>query len=85
MPPSKTTVILAQFLIAAMMAFLMTGIFTALPSHFAPGWVSQWLSRFAVAFPIAFTLSLGIGPLAFWLAAQITRRFETPRYQSVGE
>lgn len=36
-PPAKSTVILARVFISAMMAFLMTGIFTALPLGFAPG------------------------------------------------
>ncbi|ANP38634.1 50S ribosomal protein L1 [Phaeobacter gallaeciensis] len=71
MPHPKTTVILAQFFIALMMAFLMTGIFTAFPTGFAPGWVGLWLGRFVIAMPIAFVLSLGVGPLAFFLASRL--------------
>lgn len=67
-PPSRATLILAQFFISMIMAFLMTGIFTAVPMHFAPGWIATWLLRFITAWPIAFALSLVVGPLAFFIA-----------------
>lgn len=67
-PPTKATVILAQVFISCLMAFLMTGIFTAIPAALAPGWVGIWLTRFATAWPIAFVLSMAVGPLSFWLA-----------------
>ncbi len=67
-PSTKATVILAQVFISCLMAFLMTGIFTAIPSALAPGWVGIWLTRFATAWPIAFVLSMAVGPLSFWLA-----------------
>ena len=67
-PSTKATVILAQVFISCLMAFLMTGIFTAIPSPLAPGWVGIWLTRFATAWPIAFVLSMAVGPLSFWLA-----------------
>ncbi|MEC7299920.1 MAG: DUF2798 domain-containing protein [Pseudomonadota bacterium] len=70
---SKFTIILAQVFISLMMAFLMTLIFTAIPMHFAPGWVGEWLRRFITAWPIAFVLSLGVGPLAFGLSARVSR------------
>ena len=66
--PGRATLILAQVFISMMMAFLMTGIFTAVPMHFAPGWVATWLQRFITAWPIAFVLSMGVGPLAFGIA-----------------
>lgn len=72
---SKSTLILAQFFIAVMMAFLMTGVFTALPSGFAPGWFATWMTRFALAMPVAFGLSLVVAPLAFGAARLVTRRF----------
>ncbi len=72
-PPAKSTVILAQVVISAMMALLMTGIFTALPLGFAPGWLGIWMTRFATAWPIAFVLAIGVGPLAFWLARRTQR------------
>jgi len=67
-PPTKATVILAQVFISCLMAFLMTGIFTAIPTALAPGWVGIWLTRFATAWPIAFVLSMAVGPVSFWLA-----------------
>ena len=71
--PPATTITLAQAFISAMMALLMTGIFTALPLGFAPGWLGIWMTRFATAWPIAFALSMGVGPLAFWLARRTQR------------
>ncbi|MAB04922.1 MAG: DUF2798 domain-containing protein [Rhodobacteraceae bacterium] len=79
-PPTKITVILAQVFISCMMAFLMTGTFTALPSGFAPGWVAQWMLRFATAWPIAFVLSMLVGPTAFWMARHVQRLASTARY-----
>ncbi len=75
MPPTKATLITAQFFISMMMAFLMTGIFTAFPMHFAQGWSALWIKRFVLAWPIAFVLSLGVGPLAFRLAELAMRIF----------
>ena len=43
MSNSKSTVIVAQVFISCMMAFLMTGLFTAVPMGFEPGWVGEWL------------------------------------------
>jgi hypothetical protein len=70
----KKTLILAQMLIALMMAALMTGIFGFL--HLGPTtqWLTEWGKSFLMAFPLAFLLSLGVGPLAFRLARLITRR-----------
>ncbi len=70
---SKKTLLIAQFLISATMAFLMTGYATALADGFAPGFVGLWLTRFITAWPVAFVLSLLVGPLAFWLAARLTQ------------
>nr|WP_172330313.1 DUF2798 domain-containing protein [Mangrovicoccus sp. HB161399] len=74
-PPTKATLITAQVFISTMMAFLMTGIFTALPMRFGDGWIAAWMQRFALAWPVAFVLSLGVGPLAFRLAGLAMRAF----------
>lgn len=68
----KKTLILAQALIACMMAGLMTGIFGFL--HLGPttAWLTEWAKSFLIAFPTAFVLSLGVGPLAFRLARFVT-------------
>ncbi len=71
MDRNKATIITAQLFISCMMAFLMTGIFTAFPLHFAPGWTAIWLQRFITAWPLAFVLSLGVGPLAFMMAQRV--------------
>ncbi|WP_210529193.1 DUF2798 domain-containing protein [Rubellimicrobium arenae] len=78
MTQSKATIITAQVFISCMMAFLMTGIFTAIPLRFQPGWVAEWLARFVLAWPVAFVLSLGVGPVAFRLAAVATRLARRP-------
>ena len=78
-PPLKSTVILAQVFISCIMAFLMTCIFTAIPTALSPGWVGIWLSRFAVAWPIAFVLSMAVGPLSFWLARRTQHLVATVR------
>lgn len=71
---NKKTLILAQMLIALMMAGLMTGIFGFLHLGPSPAFFAEWCKSFLMAFPIAFTLSLGVGPLAFRLARLMTRQ-----------
>ena len=70
---SKKTLLIAQLLISAMMAFLMTGYASALSDGLVPGFVTLWLTRFVTAWPVAFVLSLLVGPLAFRLAAVLTK------------
>jgi hypothetical protein len=67
------TIILAQFFISGMMAFLMTGFFGFL--HFGPTieWLHEWSSAFAIAWPVAFCLSLIVGKLGFTIAYRIRR------------
>ena len=71
---NKKTLILAQVLIALMMAALMTGIFGFI--HLGPtaAWLPEWGKSFVMAFPIAFVLSQAVGPLAFRLAHALTGR-----------
>lgn len=71
---NKKTLILAQLLIAMMMAGLMTGIFGFIHMGPSPDFFAEWGRSFLMAFPIAFVLSLGVGPLAFRLANRITGR-----------
>ncbi|WP_246082444.1 DUF2798 domain-containing protein [Rubellimicrobium rubrum] len=84
MSNSKSTVIVAQVFISCMMAFLMTGLFTAVPMGFEPGWVGEWLRRFILAWPVAFALSLGVGPVAFRLAYLVVRLTTRPGRGSEG-
>jgi len=72
--PTKPNVILAQVFISGLMALLMSGIMSALHAGFPPGWVAGWLATFFTAWPIAFVLSLGVSPLAFRLAAGMSRQ-----------
>ena len=66
------TIVIAQFFISGMMAFLMSGYATAL--HFGVGaaWPGEWARAFVLAWPVAFVLSLGIGRLGFRIATRIT-------------
>lgn len=66
------TIVIAQFFISGMMAFLMTGFFSFL--HLGPSldWLSEWSSSFMIAWPVAFVLSLGVGKLGFMMACRIT-------------
>ena len=71
---NKKTLILAQALIACMMAGLMTGIFGFLHFGATETFLAEWGRSFLMAFPLAFLLSLGVGPLAFRLARLMTRQ-----------
>lgn len=69
---SKKTLILAQVFISAMMAFLMSGIFSFAHLGLTVEWLAGWSHTFIVAWPLAFVLSLGVGPLAFFMANKVT-------------
>lgn len=71
---NKKELIVAQIFISVMMAFLMTGIFSFIQLGATTDWLSRWEKSFVMAWPIAFVLSLIIGPLAFKLAAIVTRQ-----------
>ncbi|MGQ3214518.1 MAG: DUF2798 domain-containing protein [Shinella sp.] len=67
-------IIVAQFFISGMMAFLMTGFFSILHLGMTGHAVSQWSSAFVIAWPVAFVLSLGVGKMGFAIAYRITAR-----------
>ncbi|QRM54930.1 DUF2798 domain-containing protein [Sinorhizobium sp. BG8] len=69
------TIILAQFFISGMMAFLMTGFFSLLHVGFTTDCLTEWSRAFAIAWPVAFILSLGVGKCGFALAVSIRARF----------
>ncbi|SDK23494.1 DUF2798 domain-containing protein [Aliiruegeria lutimaris] len=73
-----TTLFTAQIFISFLMALIMTGIFSAVPTGFAPGWIQTWLAHFAVAWPVAFLLSLLVGPESFFLAEKVVGRLKYP-------
>ncbi|PTQ68573.1 DUF2798 domain-containing protein [Celeribacter persicus] len=74
----KITILLAQAFISCIMAFLMTLIVSELipgfQEGFTPGWPREWLTRYITAWPIAFVLSLGVGPIAFFLSHAVMGR-----------
>jgi hypothetical protein len=69
---NRKTLITAQFLISAMMAFLMSGYATAMHLGIGPDFLKIWGRAFITAWPMAFVLSLLVGPLAFGIAARLT-------------
>lgn len=69
---SKKTLILAQVFISAMMAFMMSGIFSFAHFGLTSEWLVRWSQTFIIAWPLAFVLSLGVGPLSFYLANKLT-------------
>jgi len=66
------SIVIAQFFISGMMAFMMTGFFGFL--HLGPTseWVGEWAHAFVIAWPVAFVLSLGVGKPGFVIATRIT-------------
>ena len=69
---NKKTLILAQALIALMMATFMTGFFSFLNLGPTSEWFLAWGKSFVLAFPVAFLASLVISPIAFRLARMLT-------------
>lgn len=69
---NKKTLILAQALIALMMATFMTGFFSFLNLGATGEWFLAWGKSFVIAFPVAFLASLVISPIAFRLAHMLT-------------
>lgn len=70
---NKKTLLLAQALIALMMATFMTGFFSFLNLGPTSEWFLAWGQSFVLAFPVAFLASLVISPLAFRMAHAIAR------------
>ena len=66
------TLLIAQLLIACMMAFCMTGLFSFLKRGLTAEWLREWLKAFCTAWPIAFCLSIFVGKLSFRIAGRIT-------------
>jgi hypothetical protein len=66
------TIVIAQFFISAMMAFLMTGFFGFIHFGLTAEWLQEWASAFVIAWPVAFVLSLIVGRLGFMIATRIT-------------
>ena len=63
--------LLAQFFISMMMAFVMSGIMGAIALGPTELWLHTWPRSFITAWPIAFVLSMPIGALSFWIAGKL--------------
>ena len=72
---SRKVILLAQLFISGLMALLMSGIMGFLHTGARPDFLALWAGAFFTAWPIAFVLSMGVSPLAFWLA----NRLASPR------
>lgn len=66
------TIIIAQFFISGMMAFMMTGFFGFLHLGLTSEWLREWAGSFVIAWPVAFVLSLAVGKVGFMIATRIT-------------
>ena len=73
MKPSTRTVLLAQLFISGIMASAMSLYMGVAHSGMGIGFLPLWGKSILMAWPVAFVLSLGIGPLAFWLAYRLQR------------
>lgn len=71
---TKKTILLAQLFISCLMALLMSGIMGAIHMGLTAQWLHAWPLAWLTAWPIAFVLSLGVGPLSFWLASRVVRK-----------
>jgi hypothetical protein len=71
MTDTKTPLI-AQLLIACMMAFCTSGLFSFLKRGLTAEWLREWLKAFCTFWPIAFCLSIFVGKLSFRIAGRIT-------------
>ncbi|HSI25190.1 MAG TPA: DUF2798 domain-containing protein [Methylotenera sp.] len=55
-----------------LMAFLMSGVLTAIHLGFTPDFIAQWLHSFVLAWPIAFPSILVVAPLVRNMIAKLT-------------
>ncbi len=70
---SRKTIFLAQFLITLMMATLMSGTMSLIVMGPTSEWLAIWPRQALTAWPIAFVFTQIVTPVAFFLAARLTR------------
>jgi hypothetical protein len=68
----KHSNLLFAFFMSVLMAFLMSGILTAIHLGLTPHFIAQWLHSFTLAWPIAFPAILLIAPVVRKFVAKIT-------------
>ena len=70
----RKTLIIAQIFITTGMATLMAGTMSLIVFGPTMEWLAVWPRQVAIAWPFAFVFSQIVSPLAFAMAARITRR-----------
>lgn len=68
----KHSQILFSFFMSCFMAFLMSGVVTALNQGVGAGFVGQWMSAYIRVWPIAFVLLFVLRPLVSKIVAALT-------------
>ncbi|MBI3561805.1 MAG: DUF2798 domain-containing protein [Gammaproteobacteria bacterium] len=63
-----------SLLMSATMAFIMTGIITAINVGVDPHFIARWLKAFVLAWPMAFLIVLLLGPTVRGFAQRICNR-----------
>jgi Protein of unknown function (DUF2798) len=69
---AKHSNLLFAFFMSLLMAFLMSGVLTAIHLGFPPDFIAQWLHSFVLAWPIAFPSILVIAPPVRRIVAKLT-------------
>jgi Protein of unknown function (DUF2798) len=69
---AKYSDLLFAFFMSLLMAFLMSGVLTAIHLGFTPRFIAQWLHSFVLALPIAFPSILVIAPVVRKIVAKLT-------------
>jgi hypothetical protein len=70
----KHSHLLFAFFMSLLMAFLMSGVLTAIHLGFTPHFVAQWLHSFILAWPIAFPSILLIAPIVRKIVVKLTEQ-----------
>jgi hypothetical protein len=69
----KHTNLLFAFFMSILMAFLMSGVLTAIHLGITPHFIAQWLHSFVLAWPIAFPSIILIAPAVRKIVAYLTQ------------
>jgi hypothetical protein len=68
---AKHSNLLFAFFMSVLMAFLMSGVLTAIHLGITPHFIAQWLHSFVLAWPIAFPSILLLAPIVRKIVAHL--------------